>query len=93
MHPACLIARHKVAGPVIFNEGLYFSTCKHCGTDIIRESESTWRKVPRGYRVVWRPVGRHVVLPWRPARSNYDPGLLKSAALSILPEEQISLAA
>ncbi|MFZ5746278.1 MAG: hypothetical protein ACOY45_01320 [Pseudomonadota bacterium] len=39
------------------NQGLDFSTCHHCGCDLIR-AEQEWVEVPRGFRVVWREFGR-----------------------------------
>ena len=38
---------------IVWNDGMSHSNCLRCGAHLIRRSV-TWRRVPRGYRVVWR---------------------------------------
>jgi hypothetical protein len=78
----CLALRHP-AGPVTFNEGLYFSTCAHCGTDLIRQRGATWQAVPRGYRVVWRAEGQHCLAPWQAMTIAHGAGSLREQALGV----------
>lgn len=53
----CRLHMHEAQPSTIFNQGFYFSTCRHCGHDMIR-SGADWRPVPRGFRVVWDRASR-----------------------------------
>lgn len=77
----CLATRHP-AGPVTFNAGLYFSTCQHCGVDLVRPRGAAWQKVPRGFRVMWRAEGQHSIPPWL-ALTVQRPGSLREHALGV----------
>lgn len=50
----CSIGRHEAEPSRLWNGGFYFSRCRHCETDMIRQGR-TWRQVPKGYHVVWKP--------------------------------------
>ncbi len=58
----CLARGHRPAA-TIFNEGLYFSTCRDCDVELIRQRGADWQKVPRGFRVTWRAQGSHSLPP------------------------------
>ena len=49
----CIIGNHLPLPPAAANQGFQFSTCEHCGRDMVRSGRS-WRAVPRKFRVVWR---------------------------------------
>lgn len=49
----CIAGRHDAAPGGISNQGFAFSRCRCCGCDMVR-SHRSWRRVPRGFRVVWR---------------------------------------
>ncbi|HEY0044532.1 MAG TPA: cell division protein FtsZ [Allosphingosinicella sp.] len=49
---ACRFRRHEAQPSALYGQGFYFSTCRHCGEDMIR-SGAKWRTVPAGFRVVW----------------------------------------
>ena len=53
----CLIGNHQPLPPRARNQGFQFSCCRGCGRDMVRSGQS-WRRVPRGFRVVWRPPVR-----------------------------------
>jgi len=53
MHLHCIAGKHAVAPDEVRNQGFAFSRCRRCGTDMVR-SNSRWRVVPKGFRVVWR---------------------------------------
>jgi hypothetical protein len=54
----CRFGSHIAQAKAIWNDGLYFSKCKRCGTPLVRRASSTWESVPRGYRIVWKPGER-----------------------------------
>jgi hypothetical protein len=49
----CIIGNHAPLPPAAANQGFQFSTCEHCGRDMVRSGRS-WHAVPRRFRVVWR---------------------------------------
>ena len=49
----CLVGNHRPLPPAAANQGFQFSTCEHCGRDMVRSGRS-WREVPRQFRVVWK---------------------------------------
>jgi hypothetical protein len=49
----CLVGKHVPLPPAATNQGFQFSTCEHCGRDMVR-SRRSWREVPHQFRVVWR---------------------------------------
>lgn len=49
----CSVGRHATQPSDICNQGLYFSTCRRCGCDMIG-SAVKWKPVPRNKQVVWR---------------------------------------
>lgn len=53
----CLIGNHQPLPPRARNQGFQFSCCRDCGRDMVRSGRS-WRRVPRGFRVVWRQPAR-----------------------------------
>ena len=57
MHLSCLIGRHAPLPPAARNQGFKFSRCRCCGRDMVSSGRS-WRRVPRGFRVVWRQGAR-----------------------------------
>jgi len=65
----CLIGNHKPLPPSARNQGFQFTCCRGCGRDMVRSGQS-WRRVPRGFRVVWRQ-------PTRPAPSAPGGGAAK----------------
>lgn len=52
----CGLGLHRTGARAVWNAGIGFSTCAHCGREIIRRPGRPWARVPRGYVVVWRPV-------------------------------------
>jgi hypothetical protein len=78
----CVVLRH-TAGAVTFNDRLYFSTCRHCGVDLIRQRGADWRKVPRGFRVAWRAEGQHSLPPWKAMTIAHDAGSIREQALGV----------
>jgi hypothetical protein len=78
----CLALRHP-AGTVTLNEGLYFSTCRHCGIDLIRQRGAAWQPVPRGFRVAWRAEGQHCLPPWKAMTVAHGAGSLREQALGV----------
>lgn len=78
----CLALRHP-AGAATFNEGLYFSACRHCGVDLIRHRGAGWQPVPRGFRVAWRAEGQHSLPPWRSMTIAHGAGSLREQALGV----------
>lgn len=53
MRKPCMM-RHSASEKSIWNEGLFFSTCHHCGRDLVRPLTGKWTPVPKGLRVAWR---------------------------------------
>ena len=53
----CLAGKHAARTGEIWNQGLYFSSCRRCGCDMVR-ADKVWETVPRGFRIVWRPMER-----------------------------------
>jgi len=49
----CQIATHSAPEAGVRNQGLEFGACRRCGRDLLRTGR-TWKRVPRGFRVVWR---------------------------------------
>jgi hypothetical protein len=64
----CLFGQHKPVLPAARNQGFQFSRCRGCGRDMVRSGRS-WRRVPKGFRVVWRK-----------ARSQARPGAAPASA-------------
>src|SRR5436305_782953 len=52
----CGLGLHRTGARAVWNAGIGFSTCAHCGREIIRRPGRPWARVPRGYVVVWRPI-------------------------------------
>ena len=53
MNILCTLHAHRPGYREVWNEGYFFSSCERCGRDLIR-TDSEWRAIPRGHRVVWR---------------------------------------
>jgi hypothetical protein len=53
----CFAGKHAARPSEIWNQGLYFSSCRRCGCDMVR-ADKVWEPVPHGFRIVWRPVER-----------------------------------
>jgi hypothetical protein len=53
----CALGGHEARPGETYNGGYYFSRCRRCRRDMVRNGAS-WRLVPGGYHVVWR-AGRH----------------------------------
>jgi hypothetical protein len=51
----CFAAKHAARTGEIWNQGLYFSSCRRCGCDMVR-ADRVWERVPHGFRIVWRPA-------------------------------------
>ena len=74
MRLQCLMGFHSPLPKVRTNQGLDFCICRFCRCDLVRTGRS-WRRVPRGFRVVWKarpgadpvPDLRHRSLILRPA--------------------------
>ena len=64
MNILCGLTGHTPADKAIWNQGYYFSRCCSCDCEMIGRGGS-WRRVPRGYRVVWRPR-RGRPIDWTP---------------------------
>lgn len=66
----CLAGHHAAYPSNLRNQGLYFSSCRNCGRDMVR-SRTKWRRVPSGFRVVWRPAEQvgHDIMPDAPAQA------------------------
>lgn len=45
---------HKPRAGEVWNNGHYFSSCRDCGCDLVRDNSNSWGTVPKGMRVVWR---------------------------------------
>ena len=73
----CRLLDHRRALPVTHNHGLVFTTCRRCGTDLVRERGAPWRAVPPGFHVVWKPRGHH-----DGTAGGHAVGLIKSSFLS-----------
>jgi len=63
----CSLGKHEADAKSIWNNGFYFSRCRRCEREIIRNREG-WRAVPKGYQVVWKPR-RSIDIDW----SNWTP--------------------
>jgi hypothetical protein len=50
----CGLGLHEAIPSDVWNDGFYFSHCRHCERALIRRS-GRWRIVPKGYQVVWKP--------------------------------------
>lgn len=53
----CFAGKHAARTGEIWNQGLYFSSCRRCGCDMVRADE-VWAPVPHGFRIVWRLMER-----------------------------------
>jgi hypothetical protein len=53
----CFAGKHAARTGEIWNQGLFFSSCRRCGCDMVR-ADKVWEPVPRGFRIVWRLVER-----------------------------------
>lgn len=53
----CRLGIHKASDEVVENQGVEFSSCTRCGTELIRREGKDWSQVPKGKRVVWRSRG------------------------------------
>ena len=49
----CFAGKHTANRREIRNQGIIFGSCRRCGRELIR-TDTGWRRVPRGFRVVWR---------------------------------------
>ena len=58
MKMMCRLGGHEADGGEIYNSGYWFSRCRRCGCDMIRDGAS-WATVPDGHRVSWK-AGRHM---------------------------------
>lgn len=64
----CFAGKHAARTGETWNQGLYFSSCRRCGCDMVR-ADKVWEPVPLGFRIVWRlvqrpgPAGRKEVVP------------------------------
>jgi hypothetical protein len=54
MHIGCLIGKHQAVPSTLWNDGHFFSKCRHCECDMISQG-GPWQPVPKGYAVKWRP--------------------------------------
>jgi hypothetical protein len=85
MHLRCLLGFHSPLSNVRTNQGLHFCRCSACACDLVRTGRS-WRRVPRGFKVVWKarpgadpaPSLEHRSLILRPA---YRLGFLRPEGL------------
>ena len=50
----CSLGRHEALPSDVWNDGFYFSSCRHCDRALVRR-RGRWRTVPKGYQVVWKP--------------------------------------
>lgn len=68
MYLLCFAGKHAARTGEIWNQGLYFSSCRRCGCDMVR-ADKVWEPVPHGFRIVWRlvegpePAGPKEVIP------------------------------
>jgi hypothetical protein len=53
----CFAGKHAARPSEIWNQGLYFSSCRRCGCDMVR-ADKVWEPVPNGFRIVWRRAER-----------------------------------
>jgi hypothetical protein len=53
----CFAGKHAAHTGETWNQGLYFSSCRRCGCDMVR-ADRIWKPVPHGFKIVWRPVER-----------------------------------
>ena len=53
---SCALTGHYVTTRGIRNGKYEFGRCQRCSCDLMR-SDSSWKRVPRGFKVVWRPAG------------------------------------
>jgi hypothetical protein len=54
----CRLGGHEADPGEIYNSGYWFSRCRRCGCDMIRDG-ANWATVPEGHRVSWK-AGRHM---------------------------------
>ena len=78
----CLARGHRPAA-IIFNEGVYFSTCCDCDVELIRQRGADWQKVPRGFRVTWRAQGSHSLPPLKGMNRRHRPGAFADPLRSV----------
>jgi hypothetical protein len=52
---SCALGRHEVVTRGVGNGAFEFGRCLKCACDVMR-SGRTWKRVPKGYKVVWRPI-------------------------------------
>jgi hypothetical protein len=55
----CRLAGHAVIKKAKWNDGLYFSRCDRCGSDIVRRPQGKWKTPPKNRRVVWKLLDPH----------------------------------
>ncbi|MGZ8348389.1 MAG: hypothetical protein ACXWU2_00035 [Allosphingosinicella sp.] len=53
MSLTCLVGYHSPRSTIVSNQGLHFSTCRRCRRELVHSGRS-WRRVPKGLRVVWK---------------------------------------
>jgi hypothetical protein len=49
-----MIGKHQAVPSTLWNDGHFFSKCRHCERDMISRG-GAWQRVPKGYAVRWRP--------------------------------------
>lgn len=52
---ACLLGRHAIAQAGVRNGAYEFARCERCRCDLMRARGRSWRRVPKGFKVVWKP--------------------------------------
>jgi hypothetical protein len=63
IHWRCLFRGHRHSSPLIWNQGIHFSTCVYCGCDMIRKIGRPWRALRKEEKVVWRSAGSDAAIP------------------------------
>lgn len=49
----CKLGSHHADGPGVWNDGLFFSSCRRCNAPLIRRPDESWTRLPPDYSVVW----------------------------------------
>lgn len=61
----CRWGYHRADPAALWNGGIGFSRCLHCGAELVQRPGAGWAQVPRGYAVVWRPAADRPALTSR----------------------------
>jgi hypothetical protein len=49
----CRLGLHSPGPDPVWNRGFWFTSCRRCGSDLVRTAAGKWH-VPKGRKVVWK---------------------------------------